>query len=549
MRPQAISLALLFAFAWLPVSGGPASADLILVNGKIFTGNDARPYVQALAIRGERILAAGDSADIAVLAGTRTRQLDLGGRVAIPGINDAHDHLEVRPPDRVAVRTKSRNPDWEELRAALSARAAATPAGTLLEAGIGDRIFNNLAVNRDSLDEVTADHPVLLATLTGHAELFNSAGLERAGIHEDTPDPQGGRFERDAAGRLTGVVREYAVLQADRNLANATTDADAAKQLQETLATAVQWGITTIQDMSNEFAPTRAVRLLEGLPTPIRIRVMRMPLTTAAGRDTREGRGMPLHPAPLITVSGTKWLLDGVPLEFTLDPRGSHASWRELPSFDELARTLPLIFPQAEMKAMLRESLQNHDQLLLHVSGYPAAAAMLHLMQASGGAPVWATRRVRFEHGDGLFPDLIPLAKSLGIVVVQNPTHFAVLGEDVQKLAQPVRSLIAAGIPVALGSDGPLNPYLNIMLAVTHPHQHSEGITPEQAVIAYTRTSAYAEFTEHDKGTLEPGKLADLAVLSQDIFTVPLPKLPETKSLLTLVGGRIVYDAHTLSAR
>jgi len=258
---------------------------------------------------------------------------------------------------------------------------------------------------------------------------------------------------------------------------------------------------------------------------------------------------MPLHPAPLITVSGTKWLLDGVPLEFTLDPRGSHASWRELPSFDELARTLPLIFPQAEMKAMLRESLQNHDQLLLHVSGYPAAAAMLHLMQASGGARVWATRRVRFEHGDGLFPGLIPLAKSLGIVVVQNPTHFAVLGEDVQKVAQPVRSLIAAGIPVALGSDGPLNPYLNIMLAVTHPHQHSEGITPEQAVIAYTRTSAYAEFTEHNKGTLEPGKLADLAVLSQDIFTVPLPKLPETKSLLTLVGGRIVYDAHTLSAR
>ena len=155
-------------------------------------------------------------------------------------------------------------------------------------------------------------------------------------------------------------------------------------------------------------------------------------------------------------------------------------------------------------------------------------------------------RRVRIEHGDGLFPDLIPRAKALGVVVVQNPTHFAVVGEDVLKIGQPVRTLLATGIPVALGSDGPLNPFLNIMLAVTHPHQHSEGITREQAVIAYTRTSAYAEFAEKDKGTLVPGKLADLTVLSQDIFVVPLPSLPQTKSLLTLVGGQVAYDAKQL---
>jgi predicted amidohydrolase YtcJ len=539
-------IGLVLALASLSANSQRNAPDLILVNGKVFTSDAAHPYVEALAIRGERIVAVGSSDVIGALAGNRTRRIDLAGRVVIPGLNDAHDHLAVEPKDLVEVTTRNFNPDWAELRAALAAKAASTPAGTLLEAGFADKVFNDLSVNRDSLDAVTADHPVALITFTGHAWILNSAGLERAGIHADVADPQGGRFERDTAGLLTGVLREYAALDAERNLADATSDADAKRSLRETLEHAAAWGITTIQDMSNEMAPERAVRLLEALPTPIRVRVMRMPGTTPAGRNVEEGRGVPAHPSALITVTGTKWMLDGVPLEFTFDARGSHKGWRDLPSADELERVLPLTFPEAEMQAMLRETLRDNDSLLLHVSGYPAARAMLQQMEASGGPPVWASRRVRFEHGDGLFPDLIPQAKALGIVVVQNPTHFAVLGEDVQKVAQPVRSLLAAGIPVALGSDGPLNPYLNIMLAVTHPHQHSEGITREQAVIAYTRGSAYAEFAETDKGTLEPGKLADLAVLSQDIFTVPLPELPKTKALLTLVGGKVAYDAGQL---
>jgi hypothetical protein len=215
-------------------------------------------------------------------------------------------------------------------------------------------------------------------------------------------------------------------------------------------------------------------------------------------------------------------------------------------------RDLGLSMPRAEVSAMLQESLANDDQLMLHVSGYPAAAAALGAMEASGGPAIWASRRVRFEHGDGLFPDLLPRAKALGIVVVQNPSHFAIVtmisGIDTQQFdkAQPMRSLLAAGIPVALGSDGPLNPYLNIMFATTHPNQPSEALTREQAVVAYTRTSAYAEFAEKEKGTLEPGKLADLAVLSQDIFQIAAADLPKTQSVLTLVGGKIVYNANVL---
>ena len=276
---------------------------------------------------------------------------------------------------------------------------------------------------------------------------------------------------------------------------------------------------------------------------------MRMAATSPQGRDTEDGPSVPRHPAPLITVSGTKWMLDGTPLEGTLAARTSDNTSSSVHLF---IRDLGLSMPPAEVPAMFRESLSNDDQLMLHVSGYPAAAAALAAMESSGGPAVWVRRRVRFEHGDGLFPDLIPRAKALGIVVVQNPSHFAIVtlfaGVDSKQLdkAQPLRSLLAAEIPVALGSDGPLNPYLNIMFASTHPNQPSEAITREQAVIAYTRTSAYAEFAEKDKGTLESGKLADLVVLSQDIFQVAMADLPKTESVLTLVGGKIVFNADVL---
>ena len=377
---------------------------------------------------------------------------------------------------------------------------------------------------------------------------MNSAALAQAGIREDQPDPLGGRFERSPDGKLTGVIREYAVFDVERTFANQTSEADALSELRQTLSEAAKWGITTIQDMSNDMPPERCVTLLEKMPTPIRVRVMRMPGTTPAGRDVTEGRPAPHSSNPLITVSGTKWMLDGTPVEGTFAPRDSHATVGDFVLHEQLT------FPKDQLSSMLRETLQDHDQLMLHVSSYPPAAAMVDAMQSAGGKQVWANKRLRFEHGDGLTPDLIPQVKELGIVVVQNPSHLTVenLNPDLRNLfenlkVQPLRSLLAAGIPVALGSDGPTNPYLNIMFASLDPNRPSEAITREQAVIAYTLTSAYAEFAEKDKGSLEPGKLADLAVLSQDIFTVNASDLPKTESLLTLVGGKIVYDGKVIA--
>ena len=520
-----------------------AAPDLVLLNGKIFTSDAAHPYVQALAIRGERITATGDSAKIRALVGPHTKEIDLGGRTVIPGINDAHNHLGIAPPNQIVLELASPDPAWPEMKAAIAAAVLKAPKGTFINGTIAWKIFRDLAVDRNALDLIAPHNPVILQTLTNHAWIMNSAALAQAGIREGQPDPLGGRFERSSDGRLTGVIREYAVFDVERTFADQTSEADALPELRKSFSEAVKWGITTIQDMSNDVPPERCIALLEKMPTPIRVRVIRMPGTTPAGRDIQEGRPVPHSSNPLITVSGTKWMLDGTPVEGTFASRDNPATVGYFVLHEQLT------FPKDQLASMLRESLHDHDQLLLHVSAYPPAAAMVNAMQSAGGTQIWAKRRVRFEHGDGLTPDLIPRVKELGIVVVQNPTHLTVgnLNPDLRGIfeklkVQPLRSLLTAGIPLALGSDGPTNPYLNIMFASLDPIRPSEAITREQAVIAYTLTSAYAEFAEKDKGSLEPGKLADLAVLSQDIFTVDASDLPKTESVLTMVGGRVVYD-------
>jgi predicted amidohydrolase YtcJ len=247
----------------------------------------------------------------------------------------------------------------------------------------------------------------------------------------------------------------------------------------------------------------------------------------------------------LITVSGTKWVLDGTPIERSAAMRKSYADRPEISG--------DMNFPEPEMESMLREALKNNDQLLVHIVGDRTTETFLKAMEATGGKDVCSTRRVRVEHGEGILPEMVGRAKELGVVVVQNPTHLALRGLMMQRFGperidqlQPLRSLLDAGIPVALGSDGPFNPYLNIMLASVYPGKPQEAMTRQQAVIAYTLTAAYAEFAEKEKGSLDPGKLADLAVLSQDIFEVPSEALPGTESVLTVVGGKIVYDAKVL---
>jgi predicted amidohydrolase YtcJ len=524
--------------------GQSPSADVVLVNGRLFTSNSVRPYVEALAIRADRIVAVGTSADIESLAGPKTTRIDLGGRVAIPGINDAHYHLRVEPPVFPLPFT-SRDPKWEEVQTAVAVAISQAPKGMLIKGDTGAALLDDPRVTRTALDALAPEHPLILSTWTGHSEFLNSAAFKMLGVKEDEPDPIGGRYVRALDGTLVGLVLGFARFRLARRLSELATDDKALQDTRQFLSQAVRYGITSVQLMSIPPSPERCLALFEKAPTPIRVRVIRFLLTDHQRRLAQEGRHLRPSPGSLVTVSGTKWVLDGTPIERT-------AAMRE-PYLDRPDTSGPMYLSENEMPAILRESLQNDDQLLLHVVGDRTIESFLNAMDATGGKEVWAKRRVRFEHADSLMPDLIPRAKTLGVIVVQNPTHLGLnlkqWGPQRAPRNQPMRALLDAGIPLAIGSDGPNNPYLNIMLASTYRGKPSEALTREQAVMAYTLTSAYAEFAEKDKGSLEPGKLADLAVLSQDIFRVPTEDLPKTVSVLTMVGGHIVYDAKVVSTR
>jgi predicted amidohydrolase YtcJ len=340
---------------------------------------------------------------------------------------------------------------------------------------------------------------------------------------------------------------EYAAFRIQRALSSLVGDQEAVERFRNFSNLAARLGITSVQDMPL-IAPERFVSILAKAQPPIRVRIMRFVLTDDKRRLTEEGRNLPRTPFPNVTVSGTKYVLDGNPMERSCAMRQPYS--------DDPKTSGWMDFTEKDMESMLRESLQDGDQLLVHVVGDGTTEAFLNAMEATGGKAVWSKRRVRIEHGDGIMPDFLPRVKELGILVVQNPGHFELrdlflrqFGPVRAEQLQPLRSLLDAGIPLALGSDGPLNPYLNLMFASNVPGRPRESLTREQALVAYTRMSAYAEFAEKDKGTLEPGKFADLAVLSQDVFKVPAAELQKTESLLTLVGGKVVYSSGPLAQK
>jgi predicted amidohydrolase YtcJ len=513
----------------------------------VFTADAAMPEAQGIAIRGDRIVAVGSSGEVRRLAGASTRVVDLGGRRVIPGINDAHFHFTPLP-EGVQLQFPTMEPTWAETVEALRQAVPDTPEGGWILAQIGIKALSEPSADRFALDRIAPRHPVLLATYFGHGYIVNSRAMPLLGLAEDEADPLGGRFERVGnTPRINGRLWEYAEWTPLRRLADQVPDAAVITQLRALADEAVRLGITSMQVMSS-MPVDRFAKLLEEAGLPVRIRAIPFPLTAPQGRELSELQMLrgPDDPSALVNVSGIKWVLDGTPSE-----RGAalREAYRDQPGWRGR-----LNFPEAEIVAMLRESLQHQQQILFHCAGDRCAQAVLDAMQEAGGGEVdWTQRRVRIEHGDGVSGDLVERARAAGIVVVQNPTHFT-LTDIVPVRYSPdtpffhARTLIEAGIPFALGSDGSINPYLNIMLATLHPLRPEEALTREQALTAYTAGSAYAEFAEQEKGSLAVGRLADLAVLSQDILDVPAEGLPGTQSVMTIVGGRVVHDGGVVRA-
>jgi predicted amidohydrolase YtcJ len=504
-------------------------ADLILYGGKIFTADHANTWAEAISIHGERILSVGSNEAVLASAGPSTSLINLGGRVAIPGINDTHTHLTWPRPVGPAV---SADPDWVQgpaphpLLDSLAALARRTPPGTWLRGEMGMRIRSDPGLRRAALDRVAPDHPVILVASYGNGSMVNTRALRMLGIAETAPDPTGGWYEREPGSRIVTGLLDGSAQYAAWDAYYSSAPEALVKNLRAVAGEAAMVGVTTLQNMSSVLSPGTAERAFAEANLPVRVRVIQMPSPgTHADWHSLTNRRL----APLTYVSGVKYIVEGTPIEqFALmrRPYEGRPDWHG-----------QLYYTADTMRTYLQEALRKGDQPMLHVVGDSAAVLMLRLMEDLAPDSVWRARRPRFEHGGAVSADLVPTALRLGVIISQPRTN-----------ADQIRMWHRAGLTVAYGSDAdPGNPF-ETLRDWTTPVDAAGAFSREDAIRMFTRNSAYAEFTEREKGTLAPGMLADLAVLSQDIFTVPAEALADTRSVLTLVGGKVVYDAGAIAA-
>jgi predicted amidohydrolase YtcJ len=338
----------------------------------------------------------------------------------------------------------------------------------------------------------------------------------------------GGWYERQQGTRfLTGALYEGAQFPVWQALTISEPE-NLIKALRKHAQEEIMFGITTVQNMSSTLQGNAARRFFTEAKLPVRTRIIPMPDATEKGRSLTEWNNNNAELAPLTYVSGIKYMIDGTSLEqnaLMTKPYPGTSGWYGR-----------LNFPIDTVKQILKEALTTNRQLMMHIVGDSATKIVLKLMKGMANPEIWRKKRVRIEHGVGVGVVTAASAdaiKDMGIVIVHTPQY---------GMRSPLETWIRTGIPVAIGPDALINPYLNIMLVTSQQTNKAENMSREQAVIAYTKGSAFAEFADTYKGTLTPGKVADLAVLSQDIFTIPTHQLPATKSVLTFIDGKIVYQ-------
>ncbi|MFS8184971.1 amidohydrolase [Pseudovibrio denitrificans] len=545
IAPLALATALSIGTAGSLLAQDGTAPSLILSNGQIYTASPDNPHAEAVAIQDNRIVAVGSTKDILAMAGPSTQQIDLKGKFVVPGLNDAHYHSFSNAPVGHQIELPW-EPTWEQVLEAVEKATKDVPEGTWILGLAGVDVIEDLKADRFSLDKIAPNHPVYISTWFSHGEVMNTNAMNIFGVDENAPDPLGGWHIRDAGSdKITGKFHEYVQWPLRRKLLDLNlSDEQMIQLLKEQTEQLLKWGVTSIQDMPI-VTPERYLRLLNASETPIRVRYMRMPTTTPEARDISESADVDKHPFgnDRITASGTKWFLDGTPMERVAATRKDYA--------DKPGWKGRIFFDDAEQQKMLSNPDEWRDQLLLHCHGDRCAENVMDNMEAVSKTG-WPEKRLRIEHGDGIVGDLIPRAAELGIIVVQQPHHLVLkdifnirYGEDTDFLR--LRSLIDAGIPLAFGTEGLETPYAAFPYSINHPLDPNESITRAQVIDAFTSVAAFAEMEEGEKGQIKPGMLADIAVLSQNLLEAPAEELEKTESLLTIIDGEIVYDAGKLN--
>lgn len=521
--------------------------DFILFNGKVFTSDKRGLWEEAVAIKGNRIIAVGKNEVVVKQKGGTTKLIDLEGRLVIPGLNDAHAHIGPDYPARVLslVQNPADPTPWSTIRDSITRAVRFIPLGTMITASVNPDLFEDMEARRAALDRIAPDHPVMLAAWTGHGIIVNSSAIKLLGLSEES-EFAGGRTERDNNGRSTGYLEEYAGYHLSSILTSKRPLTESIEEMRRFHEYTAALGITSIQNMCTSFSPSVARQMYDANSFSCRTRLIAFPTSDNTQLKLTEWKPIFKFKSNHTYGSGIKMILDGTPIERLACMRKPYADKNTYGRLN---------FTPDQIKAFMTFALENEQQIMFHAVGDSAVVTIIRAMRDLHPDEFWRTKRVRLEHAEMAVVDKQDLQslKDLGIIIVQNPMHLALpaimnsrLDSSRTHYLQAMRSLLDNKIHFALGSDGPINPFLNLMFATIHPDNPREALTLEEALIAYTTGGAFAEFMEGEKGMIASGLLADFAVLSQNIFEIPPGQLPATESILTFLDGQIVLDKKIL---
>jgi hypothetical protein len=526
--------------------------NLILFNGRIWTGDQSKPFVDAVAVEGNRIVAVGTTADITARAPRDAQRIDLHGRLAVPGFIDDHVHFidggfEL---SRVQLRDAASPQEFARRIGEFAKRAG---KGAWIIGGQWDeQLWKPYTLpTRQMIDAVTPDNPVFVSRLDGHMALANSVALELAGITRETPDPPGGTIVRNAQGEPTGLLKDAAMGPVYAVIPSPSID-ERVSAARAALAEAAKFGVTAFCDMSggDAYDDLRAYQRLEKagqltarvyLFTPISQyeRLVRASVEKAFGSDR-------------LRIGGLKGFADG--------SLGSSTAWFFEPFLNE-PNNRGLAMEEMSSGAMKRwvTDANAHDlQIAIHAIGDRANDEVLKIYEAQP-----RDRRFRIEHAQHLNADEIKRFAQTRVIASMQPYHAiddgrwaeTKIGHQRAKTTYAFRSLLDAGATLTFGSDwtvAPLNPILGIYAAVTRrtiDGKNPNGWIPEQkitvdeALRCYTVNNAFAMFRENEIGRIAPGLRADIAVLSDDLFKTAPEKIDSVKVDMTIFDGNVIYNS------
>jgi len=533
----------------------PPSHTTLYLHGRIYTNDPAHPWASAIAVRDGKIICIGDISTVMLeCGGDNLETVQLGGHFVMPGFNDAHVHLGTAAVDKLSVQLNGVT-SIDELQKRLAAMIAQHQDGEWITGSGWDQTLwpDKAFPTRQELDAVSPKNPVFLTHISGHVAVANTLALAAGNVVKTTPDPAGGKIERDADGQATGMLLEDTAMHLVRAKIPELTDEQVRQGLEMVLEEVAQNGITSVQDNSDwgffvlyrklKEEGNLTVRITEWLPFETPLEDLRNMRSEGGSTDSMLKTGL------------LKGFLDGA--------LGSHTAALLAPYSDDPSTSGILTANVEEYRKLAIERDKAGFQIAFHAIGDKANRAALDIFEAVAKANGDRDRRDRVEHAQVIAPEDLPRFAALKVIASMQPGRETTdmrwaeqrLGPERSKGAYAWNSLLKSSTRLAFGTDydvDSLNPFRGLYACTTRElpdggpregWEPQEKISLEDCIRAYTTGSAYAQFSEGKKGELKAGEYADFIILSADLTKIAPAQYTSTKVLRTVLAGRTVYQA------